>query len=89
MQKLCVNAVLIDDREGGQHTGHLMAYAPCEDGAVDTSSGALARAIVFYDDCLGTVHARALWTNRTYVIKTGVVCALEAMVQLLNDKLND
>jgi len=53
MMKLCWNAVLVDDQEGCQHAGVLLAHAPCEDGVVDTSSDALTRAIVFHDDCLG------------------------------------
>jgi hypothetical protein len=87
--KLCWNAVLVDDQEDCQHAGVLLAYARCEDGVVDTSSDALMRATVFHDDCLGTVHARVLWTNQTYVVSTGVLGALETMVRLLDQHLDD
>jgi hypothetical protein len=89
MMKLCMNAALIDDREGGQHAGHLMAYAPCQNGFIDTSSGALLRAMVFYDDCLETVHARALWNHKTYVVYTGVLNGIHAMVALLDAEPNE
>jgi hypothetical protein len=89
MMKLCWSAVLVDDQEGHQHTGILLAYAPCEDGVVDTSSTALTRAIVFHEDCQGTAHVRILWTGQHYVVNTGVLAALDAMVKLLNQHLNE
>jgi hypothetical protein len=88
MLKLCVNAVLVDDCDGGQHAVHIMAYAPCQDGVVDTSSGALKRTVVFYDDCLGTVHARSLWNNKTCVIHMGLLNVFSAMSDLLDTELN-
>jgi hypothetical protein len=88
MTKLCVNVVLVDDWEGCQHADILLAHAPCEDGVVDASSEALTHAIVFHDDCLGTVHACVLWTNQAYIVRTGVLSAVEAMVQLLDQQLN-
>jgi hypothetical protein len=89
LSKLCLNAVLIEDLEGEQHAGDLMAYAPWQDGVVDTFSGTLRRGIVFYDDYLGTVHARALWNNKTYVVRMGVLNGIHTMVDLLDAELND
>jgi hypothetical protein len=89
MRKLCVNAVLIDDQDGGQDAGHLMAYAPWKDDVVDTSSGSLSQRIVFSDDCQEAVLARALSKNKTHVIRTGVLDGIHAMADLLDAELNE
>jgi hypothetical protein len=86
--ELRANAVLVDDQEGGEHVGILLARMPVNDGAIDTSSPSLSHAPVFYDDCQGTVYAHALWTNQTYVIKTGILDTLHAMTILLDQLSN-
>jgi hypothetical protein len=89
MRKLCVNAVRIDDQDGAQDAGHLMAYAPWKDGVVDTSSESLSQGIVFCDDCQETVHAHALSKNKAHIIRTGVLDGIYAMADLLDAELNE